>query len=60
MTQADIDALRALGLEDVEILDIALAATMRCFASKTFDALGAEAYLPLAKLEARLADLLPA
>ena len=60
ITQADIDALRALGLEDVEILDIALTATMRCFASKTFDALGAEADPPLAKLEARLADLLPA
>ena len=43
ITQADVDALRALGLEDVEILDVALAATMRCFASKTFDALGAEA-----------------
>ena len=39
MTQADVDALRALGLEDVEILDITLTATMRCFASKTFNAL---------------------
>jgi len=59
ITQADIDALRALGLEDVEILDIALTATMRCFASKTFDALGAEADPALEELEDRLADLLP-
>ena len=29
MVQADIDVLRALGLEDVEILDIALTASMR-------------------------------
>ena len=41
MTQADVDALRALGLKDVEILDITLTATMRSFASKTFNALGA-------------------
>jgi uncharacterized peroxidase-related enzyme len=60
ITQADVDALRALGLEDVEILDIALTATMRCFASKTFDALGAEADPALAELEERLTDLLPA
>ena len=59
ITQADVDALRALGLEDVEILDVA-PATMRCFASKTFDALGAEADPALTKLEGRLSDLLPA
>jgi uncharacterized peroxidase-related enzyme len=35
MTQANIDALRALGLEDVEILDIALATTMRCLARRS-------------------------
>ena len=60
ITQADVDALRALGLEDVEILDIALAATMRCFASKTFSALGAGSDAAFDELEGRLSDLLPA
>ena len=60
MTQADVDALRALGLEDVEILDITLTATMRCFASKTFNALGAGSDAAFDELEGRLSDLLPA
>ena len=60
MTQADTDALRALGLEDVEILDITLTATMRCFASKTFNALGAGPDTATADLERQLADVLPA
>jgi len=59
-TQADVDALRALGLEDVEILDITLTATMRSFASKTFNALGAESDSVYDELEDRLSDLLPA
>jgi uncharacterized peroxidase-related enzyme len=60
MTQADVDALRALGLEDVEILDITLTATMRCFASKTFNALGAGSDAVYDDLEDQLSDLLPA
>jgi uncharacterized peroxidase-related enzyme len=60
MTQADVDALRALGLEDVEILDITLTATMRSFASKTFNALGAEPDAVYNELEHQLSDLLPA
>jgi uncharacterized peroxidase-related enzyme len=60
MTQADVDALRALGLEDVEILDITLTATMRCFASKTFNALGAGSDAVYDDLEQQLDDLLPA
>lgn len=59
MTEADTDALRALGLEDVEILDITLTTTMRCFASKTFDALGAEPDAVYDDLERQLSDLLP-
>jgi uncharacterized peroxidase-related enzyme len=59
-TQADVDALRALGLEDVEILDITLTATMRSFASKTFNALGAESDSVYDELEDRLSDVLPA
>jgi uncharacterized peroxidase-related enzyme len=59
MTQADVDALRALGLEDVEILDITLTATMRSFASKTFDAPGAGPDAVYDELEHQLSDLLP-
>ena len=60
ITRADIDVLRALDLEDVEILDITLTATMRSFASKTFDALGAGPDAVYAELEHELSDLLPA
>jgi uncharacterized peroxidase-related enzyme len=50
ITQADVDALRAHGLSDGEIVDVVLAAAARCFFSKTLDALGAlpdEAYASL-------------
>ena len=57
--QADVDALHALDLEDIEILDITLTATMRSFASKTFDALGAEPDAVYNELEHQLTDLLP-
>jgi uncharacterized peroxidase-related enzyme len=39
--QADIHALRALGFSDVNIADIALAASFRTFLSRYFDAVGA-------------------
>ena len=42
ITEDDIDALRAVGLSDPEILDVVLAAAARCFMSKTIDALGAQ------------------
>jgi uncharacterized peroxidase-related enzyme len=60
MAQTDIDLLRVLGLEDVDILDIALTASMRSFASKTFDAMGAEPDAIYDDLERQLSDLLPA
>ncbi len=60
MTSADVDALRAVGLDDLEIFDIALTATMRSFASKTFDALGAEPDAAYDELAAQLGDLVPA
>jgi hypothetical protein len=41
VTQADVDGLRALGLDDAEIVDVVLAAAARCFFSKAVDALGA-------------------
>ncbi len=59
IVQADVDALHALDLTDVEILDITLTATMRSFASKTFDALGAGPDIVYDELEHQLADLLP-
>ena len=40
VTQADVDRLRGLGLSDGEIVDVVLAAAVRCFFSKTLDALG--------------------
>lgn len=42
ITQGDIDSLRAVGLTDVNIADIALAASFRNFLSRYFDAVGAE------------------
>jgi uncharacterized peroxidase-related enzyme len=59
ISQEDVNALRTLELEDVEILDITLTATMRSFASKTFDSLGARPDAVYDELEHQLADLLP-
>ena len=42
VTRADVDRLRAHGLGDAEIADVVLAAAIRCFYSKTLDALGVE------------------
>lgn len=39
--QADIDALRAAGFTDANVLDIALCAAFRCFIGRFFDAVGA-------------------
>lgn len=41
ITQNHIDALREVGFADVEISDIALCASIRCFVSRFFDATGA-------------------
>src|SRR4051794_23687058 len=43
VTQQDVDRLRALGLDDAQIVSVVLAAAARCFFSKTLDALGIEA-----------------
>lgn len=40
--KADVDVLKKHGLSDAEIFDIVAAATVRCFFSKTLDALGVE------------------
>ncbi|WEK04623.1 MAG: alkylhydroperoxidase [Candidatus Devosia phytovorans] len=42
INQGDIDRLRAVGLTDVNIADVALAASIRNFLSRYFDAVGAE------------------
>lgn len=54
ITPADIQTLRAHGLTDPEIFDIAAAAAARCFFSKLLDALGAEPDAAYAQLEADL------
>lgn len=41
ITEDHIDALREQGFSDVEISDIALCASIRCFVSRFFDATGA-------------------
>lgn len=41
ITAADIDRLRAAGLADDEILDVAVAVAVRCFYATVLDALGA-------------------
>ena len=60
VTQEDTDRLRALGFSDLEILDITLATTARCFFSKTLHALGAEPDESYADLAEALRDVLPA
>jgi uncharacterized peroxidase-related enzyme len=41
ITEADIERLRAHGFSDLNIADIAFAASYRCFMSRYFDAVGA-------------------
>jgi len=58
VTQADIDRLRELGLNDGEILDVVLAASARCFFSKTLDALGVPPDAKYSELNPELRDAL--
>jgi uncharacterized peroxidase-related enzyme len=41
ITEADLEPLRELGLSDVDILDVVLAAAARCFFSSVLEAMGA-------------------
>ncbi len=50
ITQEDVDELRAQGLSDEEVFDVVLAATARCFFSKTLDALGVQPDASLGEL----------
>src|SRR5689334_19130881 len=58
ITQQDVDELRAHGLSDAEITDVALAAAARCFFSKALDALGAQPDSSYAELEPTFRDAL--
>jgi alkylhydroperoxidase family enzyme len=51
ITEADIEELRAQGLGEGEIFDVVLAATIRCFFSKTLDALGVQPDTDFAQLD---------
>ena len=58
VTQDDIDDLRATGLTDAEIFDIAATAAIRCFISKLTDALGVQPDNVFMKLDDELRDAL--
>jgi uncharacterized peroxidase-related enzyme len=58
VTQEDVDRLRDLGLGDDEIFDVVAAAAVRCFFSKTLDALGAQPDSAYAALDPALRDVL--
>ncbi len=56
--ESDLQRLRDLGLEADEIMDVVLAATARCFFSKTLDALGVLPDAHYNELEPELQELL--
>jgi uncharacterized peroxidase-related enzyme len=58
VTREDIDRLREHGLSDADILDVVLAASVRCFFSKTLDALGVQPDAKYAELEPELGEAL--
>jgi alkylhydroperoxidase family enzyme len=51
ITAADVEELRGHGLSDEEIFDVVLAATIRCFFSKTLDAVGVQPDAAFAELD---------
>jgi alkylhydroperoxidase family enzyme len=54
----ELAPLRALGLSDTEIMDVVLAASARCFFSKTLDALGVRPDAKYAELDGELREAL--
>jgi uncharacterized peroxidase-related enzyme len=56
--ETDLQPLRVLGLTDIEIMDVVLAAAARCFFSKTLDALGIRPDATYANMEQELRDVL--
>ena len=58
ITQADIDRLRDLGLSDVDVFDVVVTASARCFFSTVLDALGVQPDSSYTELEPGLRDAL--
>ena len=58
VTQDDVDGLKAHGLSDSEIFDIAAAAAIRCFIAKLVDAVGAQPDAKFHDLEPELGRVL--
>ncbi len=56
--EADLQVLRDLGLSDPEILDVVLTAAVRCFFSKTLDAMCALPDASFRELEPTLREAL--
>jgi uncharacterized peroxidase-related enzyme len=56
VTQEDVDRLKAHGLADAEIFDIAAAVALRAFFTKVLDALGTEPELEFNRLSATLRE----
>jgi alkylhydroperoxidase family enzyme len=58
ITAEDVEGLRRHGLDDAEILDVVLAASARCFLSKTCDGVGAQPDPIFARLGPALREVL--
>jgi alkylhydroperoxidase family enzyme len=58
ITDAELQRLRDLGLSDADIMDVVLAAAVRCFFSKTLDALGVRPDSTYSEMEPELLDVL--
>ena len=56
--EEDLQRLRDLGLSDTEIMDVVLAAAVRCFFSKTLDGLGVLADASYRELEPDVREVL--
>ena len=57
-TSLDTQPLRDLGLSEAEVMDVVLAASARCFFSKTLDGVGALPDASYAQLDPELLDVL--
>ena len=58
ISETDLQRLRDLGLSDTDIMDVILAASARCFFSKTLDALGVRPDASYGELEPQLREAL--
>jgi alkylhydroperoxidase family enzyme len=58
ITDEELQRLRDLGHSDTDIMDVVLAATARCFFSKTLDALGVRPDAAYAEMEPELREVL--